>query len=220
VTAYAHINEPNDPLEVMKIQSFLRFHERALNVQVTGVFDIATFEAVMDFQQKYAADILAPWGATEPTGYVYITTRQKMNELQCGVKEPLTAGEAALIAAYRAERAREAAGVGGILPTAGEAPSGVTSTVTSTPTEVGSAPEEIRRRAGPGALLADTFLTASAAIGDFVKWLLSIIGMVLEWVLRTLARFFDWLADFFTILQKPPNMRTAQIAAGTYPVPT
>ena len=44
------------------------------------------------FQVKYADDVLIPWGlgADEPTGYVYYTTRKKINEIFCGRSFPLS----------------------------------------------------------------------------------------------------------------------------------
>jgi hypothetical protein len=51
-------------------------------------------------QTKYAADILAPWGIKESTGYVYLTTRKKVNEIYCagqGMTFPLTAEEQKIV---------------------------------------------------------------------------------------------------------------------------
>jgi peptidoglycan hydrolase-like protein with peptidoglycan-binding domain len=35
------------------------------------------------FQLRYTKDILAPWGFIAPTGYVYTTTTNKINEIYC-----------------------------------------------------------------------------------------------------------------------------------------
>ncbi len=90
IRKYIRFGEQNDPVEVDKLQGFLRYIEGFENVQITGVYDAATFEAVKAFQERYKADILDPWGLTEPTGYVYITTVKKINEIFCGRQFPLT----------------------------------------------------------------------------------------------------------------------------------
>src|SRR3989344_2465828 len=59
------------------------------------VFNIPTFLAVKDFQEKYASEILAPYKLTRGTGFVGIYTRAKLNQLYgCKIKTgqiPLTA---------------------------------------------------------------------------------------------------------------------------------
>ncbi len=47
----------------------------------TNYFGILTYKAVIKFQEKYAKDILAPWGFVKGTGYVGKTTLAKINEL-------------------------------------------------------------------------------------------------------------------------------------------
>jgi peptidoglycan hydrolase-like protein with peptidoglycan-binding domain len=48
---------------------------------VTGNFYTLTEQAVKRFQERYASEILTPWGLTKGTGYVGSTTRAKINEL-------------------------------------------------------------------------------------------------------------------------------------------
>lgn len=48
---------------------------------ISGHFGEQTKEAVIRFQEKYAQDILAPWGFDEGTGIVSRTTRNKLNEI-------------------------------------------------------------------------------------------------------------------------------------------
>lgn len=48
---------------------------------ITGIYDLATQEAVKRFQMKYASEILTPLGLTEPTGNVGIFTRAKINSM-------------------------------------------------------------------------------------------------------------------------------------------
>ena len=68
--------------EVVKLQKFLNDVEK-IQVQITGKFDSATITAVKVFQSRYASDVLTPWGLSEPTGYVYVTTRAKINQIRC-----------------------------------------------------------------------------------------------------------------------------------------
>jgi len=49
-------------------------------------FDERVASAVVGFQEKYASDILVPWGLKHGTGYVGSTTRSKLNNLY-GCKE-------------------------------------------------------------------------------------------------------------------------------------
>ncbi|MDD5290947.1 MAG: peptidoglycan-binding domain-containing protein, partial [Patescibacteria group bacterium] len=48
---------------------------------ITGNFDVETKQSVMDFQEFYREDILAPWGFTKGTGLVQKTTMDKLNEV-------------------------------------------------------------------------------------------------------------------------------------------
>lgn len=74
--------------EVVKLQSFLR-NELASDLLLTGTFGTATDAAVRVFQSKYTNDVLQPWvdaglmDAATPTGYVYKTTRWKINNIVC-----------------------------------------------------------------------------------------------------------------------------------------
>ncbi|MBX4199160.1 peptidoglycan-binding protein [Candidatus Parcubacteria bacterium] len=98
---YMRIDFNNNPLEVMKLQAFLKFFMGYDYVSITGVFDTATFTAVGAFQMQYKDEILTPWGHTGPTHYVYILTLKKINELYCGNGLPLTADEQHEIVAFR-----------------------------------------------------------------------------------------------------------------------
>lgn len=101
LAGYLKQGDLNDPSEVKKLQAFLRGVEKNTSVSVTGIFDDATRNAVIAFQEKYKDDVLVPWGIETGTGYVYITTKQKINELFCSTPIALTAEEKAIINAGR-----------------------------------------------------------------------------------------------------------------------
>jgi hypothetical protein len=89
----------NDPAAVRNVQLFLNTFE-GFDVPLTGAYDAPTIDAVKKFQLRYSSEILAPWGIQEPTGYVYLTTRKKINERFCGSLRtfPLTPVETQIIA--------------------------------------------------------------------------------------------------------------------------
>lgn len=83
LTKYIRANATNDAAEVRKLQDFLRTREGFADVRTTGSYDDATQRAVIAFQERYAADILTPWGETKGTAYVFRTTQKKINDLWC-----------------------------------------------------------------------------------------------------------------------------------------
>ncbi|MEN9613786.1 MAG: hypothetical protein RLZZ347_93 [Candidatus Parcubacteria bacterium] len=91
LTDYLRSDFDNNPTEVAKLQAFLKDTEK-MDVSLTNVFDKQTEDAVKAFQVKYSADILTPWGVTEPTGYVYITTLKKINDIHCAGQNGYIAG--------------------------------------------------------------------------------------------------------------------------------
>ncbi len=98
---YLKIGQNNNPVEVRKLQVFLRDYEGFGNLAVSGFFDQATFDAVSVFQKKYGSDVLTPWGHEDSTGYVYITTKKKVNEIYCQKAFPLTDSQTQEINAFR-----------------------------------------------------------------------------------------------------------------------
>lgn len=72
----------NNIQEVTKLQQFLNTYEKE-TLTVNGVYDDFTYQAVLRFQTKYAKHILYPWGLSKPTGYVYQTTKAKINAIVC-----------------------------------------------------------------------------------------------------------------------------------------
>lgn len=86
LTAFLKAGQPNDRLQVNRLQAFLNSY-MTQSLPINGAFDAETAQAVQTFQQRYAADILEPWGLDTPTGYVYYTTQKKINELYCNDTE-------------------------------------------------------------------------------------------------------------------------------------
>lgn len=92
----------NDSAEVLKLQTFLKEH-LPYDLSESGQYDSATEAAVSDFQERYRSLVLDPWGISEPTGYVYLTTKKAINEIICRheIAFPLTPDEEQIIAQSR-----------------------------------------------------------------------------------------------------------------------
>ena len=73
----------DDNEQVRCLQEFLKSRGQDIYPEglVTGNFYTLTEQAVTRFQNKYASEILSPWGLTQGTGFVGSTTRAKINEL-------------------------------------------------------------------------------------------------------------------------------------------
>lgn len=76
------LGKDNNSKEVDKLIQFLNEHEGE-NLTVDGSYDQDDFEAVKRFQNKHADAVLRVWGLQEATGYVYLTTRMKINSFKC-----------------------------------------------------------------------------------------------------------------------------------------
>lgn len=100
---YIKFGAQNNPTEVRKLQIFLRDLMGYSNVPVTGVYDQVTYNAVKEFQTGFRNDILTPWGydGNTGTGYVYILTKKKVNEIYCEKAFPLNTQQESEIAAYK-----------------------------------------------------------------------------------------------------------------------
>lgn len=86
LTSYIKLNsKTNDPENVRRLQLFLR-DDLGYNARVTGIYGKLTFDLVKRFQLEYKEDVLAPWKLTKPTGWVYITTKKKVNDLYCQLR--------------------------------------------------------------------------------------------------------------------------------------
>ncbi|MEA2715170.1 MAG: hypothetical protein QOG91_198 [Candidatus Parcubacteria bacterium] len=112
ITSFMKSGRQNDTAQVSKLQAFLRDREE-LDVDVTGVFDQKTEDAVKDFQSHYLDSVLGPWGASQPSGEVYITTQKKINELACAQPMTLDEHELSVLNAFKQNRATVMAGSGG-----------------------------------------------------------------------------------------------------------
>ena len=98
---YMRLGINNNPAEVTKLQLFLKNFEGFTDLAVTGFFDITTDRAVRSFQDKYKSDVLDPWDLPGNTGYVYYTTKKKINEIYCQRAFPLNTTQLAEIASFR-----------------------------------------------------------------------------------------------------------------------
>ena len=85
LTKYIRLGYNNDAFEVRKLQKFLRDFEGFNQVQITGFYDLTTYNAVRAFQMRYGKDVLNPWGldVSDPTGFVFITTTYAINQIYC-----------------------------------------------------------------------------------------------------------------------------------------
>ncbi len=103
ITSYITPAGPNDKANVTRLQIFLAGNEHD-PIMPTGVYDASTISYVKQFQQKYASDILTPWGMSAPSGAVYYTTVAKINELYCAgsAKFPLSASQLNEIKSFHA----------------------------------------------------------------------------------------------------------------------
>ena len=168
LTTYMKRGSANSVAEVTKLQNFLRTYEN-MNIPVTGIFDTATFNAVSAFQEKYTQDILAPWGGRLSTGYVYITTTKKINEIYCKQNFTLTPAQVAIIEAYRTSQQSGTTPVSDEIGSTQTPGSSVASGSTNTSTSTGSI------GTNPSATSSDSQVAAAAKtpiitkIWNFIK---------------------------------------------------
>lgn len=79
----------NSVENVKKLQHFFNTYEKE-HLEITGMYDQMTIDAVNRFQVKYAKAILAPWGITQPTGNVGLMTRAYINNIVYGTERKIT----------------------------------------------------------------------------------------------------------------------------------
>ena len=177
----------NDKIEMLKLQSFLNAFEKE-SLMLNATFDQATFEAVSRFQNKYFSDILEPWGHTAPTGFVYILTKKKINEIYCNTLLSLNQSERDEIAAFRAfilshpdfsvNNTVGSSGSGSATGTVGSANGTAGGTVVPTP---GSIAKSVARN-----LAVSVFSIPQNASG-WIMWL--IIILILAAIISAVTRF-------------------------------
>jgi len=86
---YIKLGGDNNPEEVKKLQYFLNEY-LGLNLELSGIYNQETYEAVKRFQLLLKDEILSPWvevnclpSGNIATGYVYRTTQWKINMIVC-----------------------------------------------------------------------------------------------------------------------------------------
>lgn len=96
---HMQIGWDNNSWEVIKLQLFLSM-VMGYDNPITGEFDRTTDQNVKAFQEVYRAEVLDPWFEAgivphdKPTGFVYKTTKWKINDIVCpGDPFPSLAGE-------------------------------------------------------------------------------------------------------------------------------
>ncbi|MBL8158478.1 peptidoglycan-binding protein [bacterium] len=82
ISTFMRRGQVNDAEQVKRVQGILKMFEGA-DVEETGEYDEKSEAAIKAFQLKYADEVLTPWGIQAPTGYVFLTTRKKLNEVYC-----------------------------------------------------------------------------------------------------------------------------------------
>jgi uncharacterized protein YegL len=98
---YIKLGANNNKVEVEKLERFLNTYQDE-KLEVNGIYDQADYDAVARFQKKYSGEVLTPWGYDQSTGYVYITTKKKVNEIYCAKPFPLDTAQEAEIVAFKA----------------------------------------------------------------------------------------------------------------------
>ena len=82
ITKYLRPGADNDVDQVKALQTLLN-KDLGSTISISGIYDAPTTAAVMAFQSKHAAEVLAPWGITAPTGIAYITTLAELKKIDC-----------------------------------------------------------------------------------------------------------------------------------------
>lgn len=81
---YIKLGADNDVQDVKDLQQFLNTY-MGEELVVDGIYGPLTYEAVKRFQEFERIEVLDPWGLEAPTGYVYITTQIRINNIDCEI---------------------------------------------------------------------------------------------------------------------------------------
>jgi hypothetical protein len=152
INSYMRFGAANDKTDVTKLQAFLKNSE-GLNVDLNGTFDQKTLDAVKAFQAKYVEETMAPWGVTTPTGQVFYTTKNKINELVCKTPVKLTAEQLQAINAFKTS----------LTDSTTNTDASQIGTNISTSTQLGSADAPLKAAVGTSSVFGKVW--------GFVKWL-------------------------------------------------
>ena len=99
ITSYMKLGGNNNAGDVARVQAFLKTL-LGINLAVTGKFDVATQDAIRVFQNRFLTEVMGPWGSNQASGYVYITTMKKINELSCNRPLGLNAADLKVISDF------------------------------------------------------------------------------------------------------------------------
>ena len=89
-TAPIRVGASNDISQVKLLEQYLNAYEQS-GLSVDGVYSTTDQAAVIAWQEKYASEILTPWGLAHGTGYIYTTSLQKLKHsflAQCQGESP------------------------------------------------------------------------------------------------------------------------------------
>jgi hypothetical protein len=164
IASFMRAGADNDQEQVKLLQAFLS-GEMGTTTPVTGLFDEQTEAAVKAFQLKYADEILAPWGISEPTGQVYLLTQWKINGIACPA---LDAPKPAVPPVSQSDEADEDENISSaaVAPVAGS----VTLTDTKTDENAVSASGS-EQQVAAAAAASTTASSTPGWFGRFVNWL-------------------------------------------------
>ena len=150
LTEFIKFGGNNNEEQVKRLQHVLKEYEGA-SIEESGMYDQATLTAVHAFQTKYWDTILAPWNIKSSTGFVYLTTRKKVNEIYCKneVAFPLSQDENTII---ESSKSVHVVGAGAATAVSAAAKPAVTTETKTETTNTTTATEGATKRSGWGAI--------------------------------------------------------------------